>query len=100
MRGTRVVITAIIRHAVRVAIVARNISINHGEGLSDVAPTIRALDRIGKVDVGGASVDRLTSVRRHDWVGDDDLLTWYQCVVGGRVQVEIGSLSTGLVLVR
>ena len=50
MRSAGIVGIAIIGNAVRVAI-SIVVSI-HGERLSDVASSIRTLDRVGKVDIG------------------------------------------------
>ena len=58
MRSAGIVGIAIIGDAVRVAI-SIVVSI-HGERLSDVAPSIRTLDRVGKVDIGRPCVHWLS----------------------------------------
>ena len=52
----------------------------------DVASHIRTLIWVGQVDFSMARVDR--AIRRHGVVGDDHLLTGYQGVVRGGIEVE------------
>ena len=95
MGSARIVVAAVVGDTGRVAVVALCVAgwpgglAVYGEWLGDVAPPVRALDRVGEIDVGGAGVDRLPGVRRHHGVGDDDLLAGDQRVVGGRVEVEV-----------
>ena len=94
MRGAGVVVAPVVGDAGGVAVVGRVVGrvAVYGEWLGDVAPSVRPLNWVGQVDVGGASVDRLSGLRGEDGVGDDDLLARYQRVVGRRVKVEVWSL--------
>ena len=97
MRGAGVVIAAVVGDAGRVSVVARVVSglasgvSVHGEWLRDVAPPVRPLHGVGKVDVGGSGVDWLPCLGHHG-VGDDDLLAGYESVVGRRVKIQVWPL--------
>ena len=92
-----VVVAGVVRHAVGVSVssVAWDVAtLDHGEGLCDVAPAVGPLDRVGQVDVGGGGVHGLPRLGGHHGVRDDDLLAGDQGVVGGRVQIEVGPASS------